>query len=227
MVVVMEEMGRLPFPGPFFSSSVFATLAARRLEDADLLAQLASGAIRGHGRARGARPRRSRSTACVPAPARKGADWVLTGQKPLVLDGHTADWVIVVARTEDGLGSFLLEAPARRGGPDDGPDPQGGPSRARGAPGGAGRPARRPDRVVASSRRRRVGHARGGARRRRATPRSDLAIEYAKVRVQFDRPIATFQAIRHKAVDMLHQLELARVGDALRGVGVGRRRPEP
>ena len=27
MVVVMEEMGRLPFPGPFFSSAVLATLA--------------------------------------------------------------------------------------------------------------------------------------------------------------------------------------------------------
>jgi len=40
----------------------------------------------------------------------------------------------------------------------------------------------------------------------------DLGVEYAKVRVQFDRPIATFQAIRHKAVDMLHRLELARVG---------------
>src|SRR4029450_3102204 len=40
----------------------------------------------------------------------------------------------------------------------------------------------------------------------------NLATEYAKVRVQFDRPIATFQAIRHKAVDMVHRLELARVG---------------
>ena len=39
-----------------------------------------------------------------------------------------------------------------------------------------------------------------------------LAVEYAKQRVAFDRPIATFQAIRHKAVDMLHRLELARVG---------------
>src|SRR5207248_4864277 len=39
-----------------------------------------------------------------------------------------------------------------------------------------------------------------------------LAAEYAKVRVQFGRPIATFQAIKHKAADMLHQLELARVG---------------
>ena len=40
----------------------------------------------------------------------------------------------------------------------------------------------------------------------------ELAVEYAKVRVQFDRPIATFQAIKHKAADMLHHLELARVG---------------
>ena len=40
----------------------------------------------------------------------------------------------------------------------------------------------------------------------------DLGVEYAKVRVQFDRPLASFQAIRHKAVDMLQRLELARVG---------------
>ena len=40
----------------------------------------------------------------------------------------------------------------------------------------------------------------------------ELATEYATARVQFDRPIASFQAIRHKAVDMLHRLELARVG---------------
>ena len=110
MAVVMEEMGRLPFPGPFFSSSVFATLAARRLGDADLLAQLASGAIRGtvaleelgHGDPVDRVHTRAR---------RKDADWILTGQKPLVLDGHTADWAIVVARTEEGLGSFLLEPP--------------------------------------------------------------------------------------------------------------------
>ena len=43
----MEEMGRLPFPGPFFSSAVLATLAARRLGADDLLAALASGTLRG------------------------------------------------------------------------------------------------------------------------------------------------------------------------------------
>jgi alkylation response protein AidB-like acyl-CoA dehydrogenase len=40
----------------------------------------------------------------------------------------------------------------------------------------------------------------------------EQAAEYAKVRVQFDRPIATHQVIQHKIVDMLHRLELGRVG---------------
>jgi alkylation response protein AidB-like acyl-CoA dehydrogenase len=40
----------------------------------------------------------------------------------------------------------------------------------------------------------------------------NMAVDYAQVRVQFDRPIASFQVIRHKTVDMLHRLELARVG---------------
>ena len=31
----------------------------------------------------------------------------------------------------------------------------------------------------------------------------ELAIDYAKVRVQFDRPIATFQATTHKAAELL------------------------
>src|SRR4051794_41704076 len=47
MVVVLEEMGRLPLPGPFFSSAVVATLAATRLGATHLLGDLASGAPRG------------------------------------------------------------------------------------------------------------------------------------------------------------------------------------
>ncbi len=210
MVVVMEEMGRVAFPGPFFSSAVLATLAARALEADDLLTQLASGAIRGtvaleeaghddpvdrvHTRAR-----------------RRGADWVLTGHKPLVLDGHTADWAIVAARTDEGLRSFLLEAPNADVVP-------------------TLDPTRKAARLVLKERRAVPVGPRGDhtAQWRRVIDDAAvmlcaeligatdaalaLATEYAKVRVQFDRPIATFQAIRHKAVDMLHQLELARVG---------------
>src|SRR5436305_13488953 len=37
-VVVQEEMGKLPLPGPYFSSAIFATVAARRLGLTDVFA---------------------------------------------------------------------------------------------------------------------------------------------------------------------------------------------
>jgi alkylation response protein AidB-like acyl-CoA dehydrogenase len=40
----------------------------------------------------------------------------------------------------------------------------------------------------------------------------EMATDYSKTRVQFDKPIATHQVIQHKIVDMLHKLELGRVG---------------
>ena len=38
----------------------------------------------------------------------------------------------------------------------------------------------------------------------------DMAVEYAKERVQFGKPIGSFQAIKHKCVDMMVQVETAR-----------------
>ncbi|MGH9139378.1 MAG: acyl-CoA dehydrogenase family protein, partial [Acidimicrobiales bacterium] len=46
-VPVLEEVGRALLPGPFVSSAVFATIAARRLGLAGHLASLAAGATRG------------------------------------------------------------------------------------------------------------------------------------------------------------------------------------
>lgn len=37
-----------------------------------------------------------------------------------------------------------------------------------------------------------------------------MAVEYARVRKQFDRPIGSFQVIKHRCADMLVELELAR-----------------
>ncbi len=210
MTVVLEEMGRIPYPGPFFSSAVAATLAARRLDADELLGPLASGDVRGtialdesgHGDPLARVSTRAR---------RKGADWVVQGTKPLVLDGHTADWAIVVARTEEGIGSFLLETPAGE------PVPTLDPTR---------KAARLEldERVVEP-----IGPAGDHAAiwRRVADDCSvllaaelvgaseaawNLGVEYAKQRVQFGRPIASFQAIKHKAVDMLRAVELGRVG---------------
>jgi alkylation response protein AidB-like acyl-CoA dehydrogenase len=210
MTVVMEEMGRIPLPGPFFSSAVLATLAARRLGADDLLRGLASGELRGtvaleeSGHASPVERVRARAR-------RRGATWVVTGEKPLVLDGHTADWALVVARTEEGLGSFLLQGPAAE------PVPTLDPTRKAARlvleeqpverVGGLGDHTSLWRRVVDDAGVMLAAELVGASE-----AALDLGVEYAKVRVQFDRPIASFQAIRHKAVDMLHRLELARVG---------------
>ena len=38
----------------------------------------------------------------------------------------------------------------------------------------------------------------------------DMAVDYAKVRIQFGRPIGSFQAIKHKCADMLLEVESAK-----------------
>jgi alkylation response protein AidB-like acyl-CoA dehydrogenase len=210
LVVVMEEMGRVPFPGPYFSSSVFATLAAKHLGLSDQLASLASGATRGtvalEEVGAGDPVTRVRTRA-----VRKAGRWKLTGTKPVVLDGHTADWALVVARTEQGIGTFLVEAPSGELVPSwdvtrkvarlafDAHEAQPvGPS---------GDQTSVWQRIVDDTNVALCAELVGGMETANL-----LAVEYAKVRVQFDRPIATFQVIKHKAADMLHRLELSRVG---------------
>ena len=210
MVVLQEEMGKLPLPGPFLSSAVAGTLAARRLGDEELLSRLAAGQVRatvaieevGTGD-----PLDSIGATAV----RSGDSWMLSGAKPLVIDGHTADVAVVVARTDDGLAAFALDQPggtlvpsldvtrkvARL-------DLDGRVGRRLGVDGDQTDILRRIGDDIAIA----VCAETVGACDRAL----EMAIEYSKMRVQFDRPIATFQAIKHKIVDMLHQLELSRVG---------------
>lgn len=209
-VVVLEEMGRVPFPGPYFSSAIAATLMARALGATDRLEALAAGHERGTialeemGVGDPVDAVRTRAR-------RKGAQWVLTGEKPLVLDGHTADWVIVAARTHEGLGSFLLRAPDAESVPVMDPTRKAArlvldetPAEPIGPPGDHSARWR----TVADDCRlalaaELVGVCEGAL---------EMAVDYAKARVQFDKPIATHQVIQHKIVDMLHKLELGRVG---------------
>ncbi|MFZ4585076.1 MAG: acyl-CoA dehydrogenase family protein [Acidimicrobiia bacterium] len=210
MTVVMEEMGRVPMPGPYFSSAVFATLAARHLGLHERLEALAAGTQRGtvaldeagtespiervHTRAR-----------------RRGANWVLTGVKPIVLDAHTADWVIVVARTQEGLGSFLIERPEVEPVPLLDPLRKGARLELNETPAEPVGPLE--DHTAMWARIADDAAVMLAAELTGVSDRSfDLGVEYAQARVQFDKPIASHQAIQHKLVDMLHAREMARVG---------------
>lgn len=210
LVVVMEEMGRVPLPGPFFSSAVLATLAAKALVLDEQLASLARGDSRGtvalEESGHGDVIDRIRARA-----SRKSGRWRVSGDKSVVVDGHTADWALVAARTQAGIGTFLVESPQAERVPtwdgtrkiarmrlDDVPATPVGPE-------GDHTPLWR--RVVDDAAVALCAELIGGCERA-----NDLAVEYAKQRVQFGRPIATFQVIKHKTVDMLHKLELSRVG---------------
>jgi len=210
MCIVAEQMGRLPLPGPFFSSAIAATLAARALGATDLLPDLANGARRGtvalgelgHGDPLSTVRTRAR---------RKGAGWVLNGTKAVVVDGHSADWAIVVARGEEGVRSFLLEQP-----------------------GGELIPSLDPTRKVArlvldetpvvplgpggnqTTLWQRVQDDIAVALAAETVGAADRAlgeaIAYTSTRIVFDRPVATYQSVRHRLVEMFQQVEMARAG---------------
>jgi alkylation response protein AidB-like acyl-CoA dehydrogenase len=150
-----------------------------------------------------------------------GEQWVLDGLKPAVLDGHTADFAVLIARcvadndgdggNDGGLAAFVVDAPGGT------PVPSldvtrkmarlelsSRPARRLGPPGDqTSLLARVNDDIAVALCAETVGSCERALQ---------MAIDYAKSRVQFDRPIATFQVIKHKIVDMLHQLELCRVG---------------
>ena len=208
--VVLEQMGRIPLPGPYFSSAVAATLAARALGATELLADLASGTRRGtvalgeqgHGEPLATVRTRAR---------RKAARWVLSGEKPLVVDGHTADWAIVVARSEEGVRSYLLEAPAGELVPSLDPTRKlarlvldDTPAVPLGPPGNQAALWRRVQDDVAVAL---AAETVGAADRALAE-----AIAYTSERVVFDKPVATYQTVRHRLVEMFQQVEMARAG---------------
>ena len=139
--------------------------------------------------------------------------WRLDGTKMYVLDGHTADLLVVAARTGSGVSLFTVEADAAglTRTPLSTMDQtrkqakltfDGVEAALLGAEGG-GWPVL--ERVLDLAAVALAAEQVGGAQMC-----LDMAVEYAKVRVQFGRPIGSFQAIKHKCADMLLQVESAK-----------------
>jgi alkylation response protein AidB-like acyl-CoA dehydrogenase len=202
--VVAEELGAALHPGPWLSSAVTATRALTRLVTEADVASLLSGIADG-------------STVATVGP--------LTGSRPVVENGvlrgeiealpDAAAAGVVLVLAEDGGGTGLFEVDASSDGVsvterthvdqtrklfdvtlDD------VPARRLASPSEADVQGLIDDVLIAYA-----ADALGAA-----TAVMKLAIEYAKVRRQFDQPIGSFQAVQHLCVDMYETVELARSG---------------
>ncbi|HYW25802.1 MAG TPA: acyl-CoA dehydrogenase family protein [Terriglobales bacterium] len=214
--IVLEELGRGLACVPYFSTVALAinTLLASGDERAqqDLLPRLASGEATGTLAV--LEPSGSWDLEALSARARREGDgWVVDGTKAFVVDGHTADVLLVAARTPEGLGIFAVEGGAA--GVERVPVPQldqtrklarvelsGAPAVPVGDEGGAGTWLPRALDLAATAL---AMEQVGGAQRC-----LDMTVEYAKVRHQFGKPIGSFQAVKHRCADMLLRVESAR-----------------
>ncbi len=214
--VVLEEAGRALLCAPYFSSIILAaTTVLHAGDDAackDYLPGLASGQLRGT-LALTEDSGRWDEDGITLAASLTADGWILDGHKSFVLDGHTASLILVAARTAGGISLFAVDAdtPGLTRTPLPAMDMTrklarlafaGIPARLLGQEGQAWPVLRRVLDLAA------VGMAAeqvGGAART-----LEMAVDYAKLRHQFGRPIGSFQAIKHKCADMLVQVESAK-----------------
>jgi len=215
--IVCDEMGRALLCAPFLASAVLATSTLLafdnprahekylpRLADGSLIATLAM------TEAAGSWSGTDLTTCAVAVVDGDGDRFELTGDKVFVLDGMVAQLLLVVARTDSGLGVFAVDADA----PGVAREPMSTLDATRkqarvslqNVPGtligvddtSSGPLSAALDRGAAAL----AAEQAGGARRT-----LEMAVEYAKVREQFGRPIGSYQAIKHKCADMLLEVE--------------------
>jgi alkylation response protein AidB-like acyl-CoA dehydrogenase len=223
--VVLEEMGRFLVPSPFLPSVVLAAGAILATGD-DVAAKaylpgIASGkttAALAVAEAAGQWSFDELSASAQPSPEQPGPEqqsadgWLVTGTKQFVLHGTTADLLVVAAHTEQGPSFFAVQGDA----PGltrtalrilDLTRPMATlelsevPATLIGAAGAAGPVLETVlDRAMTALAAEQTGAARACL---------EASAAYARERVQFGRPIGSFQAVKHKCADMLVKVELA------------------
>ncbi|MDH4368140.1 MAG: acyl-CoA/acyl-ACP dehydrogenase, partial [Dehalococcoidia bacterium] len=221
LVILMEEMGRNILPGPFFSTVALCALPLLHYGSSDqkarFLPQIAKGeAIWAFALAESSGKYKA-SEVRLRAVLR-GKDYTLEGHKLFVTDAHIADYVLVVGRTgdgekpEDGITLFMVDAR--------GPNVKleaiptvGGDRQFKVSFDGVTVP---PDSIlgeigkgwdIADFILQRAAVLKCAEMSGACQAVLDMTSSYAKERIQFDRPIGSFQAIQHKLADMLIDVE--------------------
>jgi alkylation response protein AidB-like acyl-CoA dehydrogenase len=224
LVALFEETGRSLLCSPLFSTVALATNALLGADQSERAAELLPAIAAGQTTATLAYTEETGGwdASAVNMTVRRDRDeYVLDGVKTFVLDGHSADWLLVAARApgssgEAGLSLFALPADTagvtRRLLPTMDQtrkqaeivlDSARLPVSALVGPEGRAWPilAHTLDLAAIALAAEQV----GGAQRC-----LDMTVAYAKDRKQFGRPIGSFQAIKHKCADMLLKVESAR-----------------
>ena len=214
--IVLEEQGRALLCAPFFSTVVLAANTLLHSGDDAAKAAHLPGIASGETIATLAftEPSGKWDESGITTEATAAGDgWTLNGVKSFVLDGHTASLIIVAARTAKGVSLFTVA------------DDAAGLTRTALSTMDQTRKqaklefANTPATLLGTEGEgwavlstvldlAAVGLAAeqvGGAQKV-----LEQAVEYAKVRVQFGRPIGSFQAIKHKCADMLLEVESAK-----------------
>jgi len=218
--IVLEELGAALYGGPYLASAVLAATALLAASDEaarrELLPGIASGqtvATLAFTEDDGSWDPEAIRLAATRGEGSPDSPWMLDGHKSFVLDGHTADLILVVAAAGPGLSLFAVDPGAA--GLDRRVLPtldqtrklarlefDAVPGRLIGAPGEAGGVLGRTLDVAAIAL---AAEQLGGAQRA-----LDMAVGYAMTRHQFGRPIGSFQAIKHRCADLLLEVESLR-----------------
>jgi len=221
LAIAVEEMGRALFCAPYFASTVLATTAILKAgTDAQkqaLLPDITAGktiAALAFTEENG----RWDAGGITMTATRVGETYRLDGIKSFVLDAHTADVIVVVARRPgskdaNGLSFFTVRGNAtglRRCNLATMDQTRklahltfcGVEAELLGEAGAAAGPLDLTLDVAAICL---ANEMVGGAARLH-----ESAVAFANMRVQFGRPIASFQSLKHKAADMLLDVELAK-----------------
>lgn len=215
MMVVMEALGRGLLVEPYFATVVLAGGAIRHGATAGQRAAIVPLLIAGETILTLAHnePELPRHTPDARATAaRNGDTWSLSGRKIAVPHGKSAHTLIVSAMTEKGVSLFLVDADAAGVWIDSARGYDGVPvatirfdgagAELLGLEGDGGAVLKR---VFEDASAALAAEAVGVM-----AETFDLTIDYFKTRQQFGVAIGSFQALQHRAVDMLIELELSR-----------------
>lgn len=216
--VVLEELGRGLTPSPMLASIVLGAnavlLAGSEDQKAAILPSVAAGATTLAVAVLEPRGAWSASDVTTTVTS-QDENLVLQGRKAYVVDGHTADDIVVVARDASDAIRFIVvpgDAPGLTRTPVESMDMTRRladlefdgvvVTAAAALPGGDEEALERLGDIAAVG----LGYEQLGG----AQAVLEMAVAYAKARHQFGRPIGSFQAIKHMCADMLVAVESAR-----------------